>query len=293
MQKLSPDRFRVKPGTRVKLARWATDDTAPFTSGKAANRERKRTLETLFERQERLWAADRWSVLLVLQAPDAAGKDGTIEHVMRGLNPQGVRVTSFKSPSSEELDHDYLWRVHHAMPRRGSIGVFNRSHYEEVVVARVHPDILAGQKLPRERVTAHIWEERFEDINAMERHLWRNGTLIRKCFLHVSKGEQLRRFLARLDEPAKQWKFSADDLEKRKHWRDYERAYEDMLSATSTDLAPWYIVPADKKWFMRLVVARILLDALEHLNPQFPKVSAAERKTLAAIRRELQRGAKA
>ncbi|MPZ18345.1 MAG: polyphosphate kinase 2 family protein [Luteitalea sp.] len=287
MQKLSLDRFRVKPGTRVTLAQWDTDDTTPFTSPKAAGKELDRLLKKLFELQERLWAADRWSVLLLLQGSDAAGKDGTIEHVMRGLNPQGVTVTSFKEPSAEELDHDYLWRVHRAMPRRGHIGVFNRSHYEDVIVVRVYPDLLTGQKLPPERVTSQIWDERFEDINALERHLWRNGTLIRKCFLHVSKGEQLKRFLKRLDDPAKQWKFSAGDVAKRQHWHDYERAYEEMLSATSTDVAPWYIVPGDKKWFMRFVVARILLEALESLDPQFPKLSAAERKQLAAIRRDL------
>jgi PPK2 family polyphosphate:nucleotide phosphotransferase len=287
MQKLSLDRFRVQPGTRVKLAEWGTDDTAPFTNRKSASKELKQALPKLFELQERLWAADRWSVLLLLQGSDAAGKDGTIEHVMRGLNPQGVTVTSFKQPSAEELDHDYLWRAHRAMPRRGHIGVFNRSHYEDVVVVRVYPDLLAGQKLPPERVTSRIWEERFEDINALERHLWRNGTLIRKCFLHLSKEEQLKRFLKRLDDPAKQWKFSADDVAKRQHWQDYERAYEEMLSATSTDMAPWYIVPGDQKWFMRLVVARILLEAVESLDPQFPKLSAAERKELAAIRRDL------
>lgn len=287
MQKLSVDRFRVEPGTRVKLAEWTTNETAPFTSRKEVSKERQAILTKLFELQERLWAADRWSVLLLLQGSDASGKDGTIEHVMRGLNPQGVTVTSFKQPSAEELDHDYLWRAHRAMPRRGQIGVFNRSHYEDVVVVRVYPDLLAAQKLPPERVAPRIWKERFEDINALERHLWRSGTLIRKCFLHLSKGEQLKRFLKRLDDPAKQWKFSADDVAKRQRWDDYERAYEEMLSATSTDVAPWYIVPGDKKWFMRLVVARILLDALESLDPQFPKLSAAEHKQLAAIRREL------
>jgi PPK2 family polyphosphate:nucleotide phosphotransferase len=223
---------------------------------------------------------------------DAAGKDGTIKHVMSGVNPQGVQVYSFKAPSAEELDHDFLWRCARCLPERGRIGIFNRSYYEEVLVARVHSGILAAQKLPPELVTKRIWDERFEDIRSFERYLGRNGVVIRKFFLHVSKAEQKRRFLARLDEPEKNWKFSPNDVAERRHWKDYQRAYEEAIRATATEEAPWYVVPADHKWFTRLVVAAAIVDALAGLDLAYPKVDAAKRRALAAARRELERDAR-
>jgi PPK2 family polyphosphate:nucleotide phosphotransferase len=268
----------------VQLKTWTTDDTRPFADRAAAAGDLEESVRQLADLQEKLYAQDRWSVLLLLQAMDAAGKDGTIAHVMRGLNPQACEVYSFKVPSDEEMDHDFLWRAHKVMPRRGHIGVFNRSYYEDVLAVRVHPEILAAQKLPPVLTGRGLWKQRFEDINAFERYLARNGTVLVKCFLHVSKKEQLERLTARLRDPAKQWKFSADDIEKRKHWKDYQRAYEAMLQATSTKHAPWYIVPADEKWFTRLTVARLLVDALTQLELAFPALTAAEKRELDAIR---------
>jgi PPK2 family polyphosphate:nucleotide phosphotransferase len=236
-----------------------------------------------------LYAQDRWSLLLIFQAMDAAGKDGTIKHVMSGVNPQGVQVFSFKAPSPEELDHDFLWRCMRNLPERGRIGIFNRSYYEEVLVARVHPEILEGQKLPPELLGKRIWQERFEDIRNFERYLTRNGVVIRKFFLHVSKAEQKRRFLSRLDEPAKNWKFSASDVAERRHWKAYQRAYEDAIRETATPQAPWYAVPADHKWFTRLVVAAAIGEALLQLDLHYPKLSEAQKKALTAARRALQR----
>ena len=247
-----------------------------------ANRER------LSEFQEKLYAQDRWSLLLIFQGMDAAGKDSAIKHVMSGLNPQGTQVYSFKRPSDEELDHDYLWRTNKALPERGRIGIFNRSYYEEVLVVRVHPDVLARQKLPAPLVTRNLWRDRYEDINAFERYLTRNGTLIRKFFLHVSREEQRRRFLARLDEPAKQWKFEAADLDERDRWGDYVQAYEQMLMRTSTKYAPWYIVPADHKWFTRLVIAELVVEALQSLDLAFPAVAKPQLEALAEARRRLE-----
>jgi PPK2 family polyphosphate:nucleotide phosphotransferase len=238
--------------------------------------------------QDRLYAQDRWAVLLIFQAMDAAGKDSTIEHVMSGVNPQGCQVFSFKAPSAEELDHDYLWRTVRCLPERGRIGVFNRSYYEEVLVVRVHPEILAKQKLPPELVGKGIWKERFEDINAFERYLSRNGTVIRKFFLHISKEEQKQRFLERLEDPEKHWKFALEDVEKRRHWDDYMKAYEEMLEATSTETAPWYIVPADRKWLMRLAVADLIVETLEGLKLEYPRVSEEKKAELAKARQALE-----
>ena len=221
---------------------------------------------------------------------DAAGKDGTIKHVMSGVNPQGVQVFSFKAPSSEELDHDYLWRSAMRLPERGRIGIFNRSYYEEVLVARVHPEVLERQRLPRELVTKRIWQERYEDIRNFESYLARNGTVVRKFFLHVSKAEQKRRFMSRLEQPTKNWKFSASDVAERRHWTAYQRAYEDVIRATSTPEAPWYVVPADHKWFTRLVVAAAIVDALAELGLHYPELTVPQRRALAAARRELTRG---
>ena len=282
-------RFRVRPGEKVDLRRYDPADAGPFKNkGKAAGKL-DRGIERLIDLQERLYAQDRWAVLLIFQAMDAAGKDSVIKHVMSGLNPQATQVFAFKRPSDEELDHDYLWRTSKALPERGRIGIFNRSYYEEVLVVRVHPEILARQKLPASFVSRHIWNERYEDINAFERYLYRNGTLIRKFFLHVSKDEQRRRFLERLDEPAKNWKFAIGDLDERDRWDDHMRAYEQAISATSTKHAPWFIVPADHKWFTRLVVADLVVEALDSLDLAFPKGSKAHLEALAAGRKRLER----
>jgi PPK2 family polyphosphate:nucleotide phosphotransferase len=283
--------YRVTKGKGFRLADVDPADTAYLES---ADQQRAKEalgegIELLAELQNMLYAQDRWSVLLIFQAMDAAGKDGTIKHVMSGVNPQGVQVFSFKAPSSEDLDHDYLWRCLRCLPERGRIGIFNRSYYEEVLVARVHPEILERQKLPPELVTKRIWEERYEDIRNFERYLTRNGTVIRKFFLHVSKAEQKRRFLSRLDETAKNWKFSASDVAERGHWKAYQHAYEEAIRETATPEAPWYVVPADHKWFTRLVVAAAIVDALTGLGLRYPEVTAAQRKALAAARRELMR----
>ncbi len=283
--------YRVTKGKGFRLSDVDPSDTARLESADAARAKEvlQEGIELLAELQGMLYAQDRWSLLLIFQAMDAAGKDGTIKHVMSGVNPQGVQVFSFKAPSAEDLDHDYMWRCLRCMPERGRIGIFNRSYYEEVLVARVHPEILTRQRLPAELVTKRIWEERYEDIRSIERYLVRNGTVIRKFFLHVSKGEQKRRFLSRLDEKEKNWKFSANDAAERRHWKAYQRAYEDAIRETATDEAPWYVVPADNKWFTRLVVAAAVVDALADLNLQYPKIGAAQRKALSAARRELER----
>lgn len=274
-------KFRLKdidPGDTA----WLKEEQKP--QAKAALQE---GIEALAEMQEMLYAQDRWSVLLIFQAMDAAGKDGAIKHVMSGINPQGCQVYSFKVPTSEDLDHDYMWRCMKCLPERGRIGIFNRSYYEETLVVRTHPEFLAKQKLPPELVTKKIWDERFEDIRHFEKYLTRNGTIVRKFFLHVSKKEQLKRFLSRLDEPAKNWKFSNADAAERELWSDYMDAYEDMIRHTATDDAPWYVVPADNKWFTRIVVAAAVIDALSSLKLHFPKVDAAKRKELAEVREAL------
>jgi PPK2 family polyphosphate:nucleotide phosphotransferase len=281
------DRFRVRPGRRVKLARFDPADTGPFDDRREPKALLEQGISRLVDLQERLYAQDRWAVLLIFQALDGAGKDSAIKHVMSGLNPQGTQVFSFKAPSAEELDHDYLWRSARALPERGRIGVFNRSYYEEVLVVRVRPDILARQRLPPSLVTGRIWRERFEDINAFERHLTRNGTVIRKFFLNVSKEEQRKRFLARIDTPSKNWKFSLADLDERGRWSAYQRAYEQVLSRTSTERAPWYVVPADYKWFTRLAVAEVIVRTLEGLRLRLPRVGPVRRRELAEGRRRL------
>jgi PPK2 family polyphosphate:nucleotide phosphotransferase len=284
------DRFRVTPGRSVDLRRYDPADTDPFDDKKDASGRLEHGIARLVSLQEKLYAQDRWAVLLIFQAMDAAGKDSAIKHVMSGLNPQGTQVTSFKRPSDEELDHDFLWRSVKALPERGRIGIFNRSYYEEVLVVRVHPEILQRQKLPAPLVTKRIWRDRFDDINAFERYLSRNGVLIRKFFLHLSKREQRRRFLERLDDPSKHWKFAAADLDERDRWRDYMRAYEEVLSETSTDHAPWFVVPADHKWFTRVAIADLVADALESVKLAMPKLSKADAAALAAARRRLEGG---
>jgi len=244
-------------------------------------------VQALTELQDMLYAQDRWAMLLIFQAMDAAGKDGAIKHVMSGVNPQGCQVYSFKAPTSEDLDHDYLWRCMKCLPERGRIGIFNRSYYEETLVVRVHPAILENAKLPPKLVNNDIWKGRFKDIRNFERYLTRNGVIIRKFFLHVSKDEQKRRFLARLDDPEKKWKFSANDAKEREFWDDYMKAYEDMIRNTASDEAPWYVVPADNKWFTRVVVAAATIDALASLDLEYPKVDKQKLKELEAVRHSL------
>jgi PPK2 family polyphosphate:nucleotide phosphotransferase len=276
--------FRVEDGKQFRLKDVDPGGTGGLASKEQAEKWLQKGIALLSEFQERLYADDRWALLLIFQAMDAAGKDGAIKHVMSGVNPQGVEVYSFKSPSAEELDHDFLWRTMRCFPERGRIGIFNRSYYEEVLVVRVHPELLTKQRIPPALVTKKIWAERFEDINAVERYLARNGVVVRKFFLHVSKKEQKRRFLRRLEEQEKNWKFSASDIQERAHWDAYMKAYEDMIRHTATPEAPWYVIPADNKWFTRLAVAEAIVDTLETLHLSFPKVSAAERKELAAAR---------
>ena len=263
--------------------------TGALKSKQEANGWLERGVARLSELQEKMYAQDRWSLLLIFQAMDGAGKDSTIKHVMSGVNPQGCQVYSFKAPTAEELDHDFLWRTTRCLPERGRIGIFNRSYYEEVLVVRVHPQILEYQKLPRSLVTKNIWRERFADIAAFERYATRNGIAIRKFFLHVSPEEQKRRFIGRLEQPSKNWKFSLADVEERKHWSEYMRAYEDMIRHTSSRHAPWYVVPADNKWFTRLVVGAAVIDALEEMHVAFPTMDRAKRKELAAARVALDR----
>jgi PPK2 family polyphosphate:nucleotide phosphotransferase len=282
--------YRIDDGRRFRLKDVDPGDTGGLDSKENAQESLAKGVERLAELQELLYAQDRWAVLLVFQAMDAAGKDGVIKHVMSGVDPHGVQVFSFKGPSAEELDHDFLWRTSKCLPERGRIGIFNRSFYEEVLVVRVHPAFLAGQKIPESLVTKNIWKERFEDINSFERYVTRNGIVVRKFFLHVSKKEQKKRFLKRLDKPEKNWKFSVDDVRKRDHWDAYSDAYEDMIRNTATEHAPWYVVPADAKWFTRLVVAAAIIDTLEELDLRFPKVNEEKKKELKAARAILEGG---
>ncbi|HEY7113454.1 MAG TPA: polyphosphate kinase 2 family protein [Thermoanaerobaculia bacterium] len=284
--------FRVMDGRGFRLKDVDPGDTLGL--GEEQKPKAKEALAlgvgALAELQGKLYAQDRWALLLIFQALDAAGKDGTIKHVMSGVNPQGCEVTSFKAPSPEELDHDYLWRCMKWLPERGRIGIFNRSYYEETTAVRVHPEFLAGQKLPPGSITKHIWDERFQDIRAFERYLTRNGVIVRKFFLHVSKGEQKRRFLERLDNPEKNWKFSANDIKERGFWSEYQKAYEETIRNTATEDAPWYVVPADNKWFTRVVVAAAVVETLASLGLDYPKVNEAKRNELAAARKTLTQG---
>jgi PPK2 family polyphosphate:nucleotide phosphotransferase len=278
------DRLRVTDGRGFRLKDYDPGDTDGVDSKEKAVELLAQGVNLLSEGQEKLYAQDQWGVLLIFQAMDAAGKDGAIKHVMSGVNPQGCQVFSFKAPSAEELDHDFLWRSARALPERGRIGIFNRSYYEEVLVVRVHPEILQGQRLPRALVTKRIWAERYEDIRGFERYLARQGFVILKFFLHVSKSEQRRRFLERLDQPEKNWKFSMGDAVERKHWSEYMEAFEDAIRATATRHAPWYVVPSDKKWYARLVVAAAVHDALSRLDLAFPQLDERKMKELKAAR---------
>ncbi len=281
--------YRVTNGKGFRLK-----DVDPADTGDATSEDKPRAkelletgIQALAELQDVLYAQDRWSVLLIFQAMDAAGKDGAIKHVMSGVNPQGCQVYSFKSPSAEDLNHDYLWRCMKCLPERGRIGIFNRSYYEETLVVRVHPELLAKQKIPQQLITKDIWEERYHDIRHFERYLTRNGVVIRKFFLYVSVEEQKKRFLERLDNPAKNWKFSSGDLRERGSWKEYMEAYEDMICNTATDYAPWYVVPADNKWFTRVVVGAAVIDAISSLDLQYPEVTEGQRKELAAAKEAL------
>ncbi len=276
--------FRVEHGESFRLKDVDPGDTGDLPSHEHAKKWLQTGVEILSDMQQKLYAQDHWALLLIFQAMDAAGKDGTIKHVMSGVNPQGCEVFSFKAPSAEELDHDFMWRTTRCLPERGRIGIFNRSYYEETLVVRVHPEILSKEKIPPSLMTKHIWKERFEDIAAFERYATRNGIAIRKFFLHVSKDEQRRRLLKRLDEPEKYWKFSVADAKERDSWKDYMDAYEEMIQRTATPYAPWYVIPADHKWFTRLVVAAAVVDALEDMDLAYPTIDKAHRKELKAAR---------
>jgi PPK2 family polyphosphate:nucleotide phosphotransferase len=285
--------FRVPTGGRLRLAdhdpAWAGDDDIPEKDRRRfADQVLAEGVAELTRSQELLWASDTWSVLVIFQAMDAAGKDGAIKHVMSGVNPQGVEVTSFKHPSAEELDHTFLWRCMKRVPERGRIGIFNRSYYEEVLIVRVHERLLEAQRIPGVAARPQTWADRFDDINAFERHLARNGTAIVKFFLNVSRREQRKRFLDRIDEPDKHWKFSPSDVAERQHWDAYMRAYEEALAATSTDHAPWYVVPADRKWVSRAVVAAVLADTIRGLGLEWPTVDDAKRRQIEEARKLLE-----
>lgn len=276
--------YRVESGKKFRLKDFDPGDTGPIKSKESAKEWLQKGIAWLAEEQDKLYAQDRWSILLIFQAMDAAGKDGAIRHVMSGVNPQGCQVYSFKAPSMEDLDHDFLWRSIKCLPERGRIGIHNRSYYEETLVVRVHPQILAGQRIPPSLVGKHIWKERYEDIVNLERYLTRNGTIVRKFFLNVSKDEQKKRFYERLDTPSKNWKFSSSDARERGFWDDYMEVYEDTISHTATKDAPWFVIPADNKWFTRVVVAAAIVDALQSLKLHYPKTSKDKVQELAAAR---------
>ena len=283
--------FRVVRGKDFRLKDIAPGDTLEFTAQDKSRAQEAHAMgiKALTELQDKLYAQDKWAVLFIFQAMDAAGKDGAIKHVMSGINPQGCQVFSFKSPSAEELDHDYLWRCMKVLPNRGRIGIFNRSYYEETLVVRVHPEFLVQQKIPPALVTPDIWKQRFEDIRNFEQYLARNGVVVRKFFLHVSKQEQRRRFLERIDNPDKNWKFSASDAAEREHWAKYMQAYEDMIRHTASEEAPWYVVPADNKWFTRVVVAAAVIETLASLDLKYPEVGKDKLKELAAAKAALRK----
>ena len=279
--------FCVTKGEKFRLKDWDPAATTGVKNKQHAQNILDAREGVLSRLQEKLYAQDRWAVLVVLQALDAAGKDGAIKHIMSGVNPQGCDVHAFKSPSNEELNHDYLWRTQKCIPERGKIGIFNRSYYEEVLVVRVHPTLLRAERLPDELITKHIWDQRYEDINAYEEYLTRNGVMILKFFLHVSKEEQKKRFLVRLEDPKKNWKFAMADVSERGFWKDYQEAYEEMIQNTAAKHAPWFVVPADNKWFTRLIVASAIIQALDELHLSFPEVAKARKKELEAVRASL------
>ena len=279
--------YRITNGEKFRLKDYDPADTGGMKDKKKALKILEKSVQLLSHLQEKLYAQDEWAALLIFQAMDAAGKDGAIKHVMSGINPEGCDVTSFKAPSHRELNHDYLWRTHNVIPERGKIGIFNRSYYEEVLVVRVHDELLNAEHLPKEIVGKDIWQDRYQDINNFEKYLTRNGVVILKFFLHLSKDEQKKRFLERLEMPEKNWKFSMDDVKERAHWKDYQKAYEVMIQGTATERAPWYVIPADNKWFTRLAVAAAIIDTLDSLDLQFPEVDKEKKKDLAKVREAL------
>lgn len=283
---MKTDQFLAKPGAKINLSKIPTDETLNISKKSEAKKTLEDNIKKMQELQNKLYASNKYALLLIFQAMDAAGKDSTIKHVMSGLNPQGTQVYSFKKPSEEELDHGYLWRIFKSLPERGRIGIFNRSHYEEVLVVRVH-DLIKYQRLPEELISNDIWQKRYEQINNFERYLYENGTVILKFFLHVSKEEQKNRFLDRIEKESKNWKFSEADLKERSFWNDYQKCYQDAISETSKKHAPWYIIPADKKWFMRLVVSEIIVKQLENLNLKYPELSKEQLESLQVCKEQL------
>jgi PPK2 family polyphosphate:nucleotide phosphotransferase len=280
------NKFIALPGRKLDLSKVSASNTLNFKSKAETKDLLNKNIKKMSDLQNKLYAQDVYSILIIFQAIDAAGKDSTIKHVMSGLNPQGTQVYSFKQPSSEELDHDYLWRIHKALPERGRIGIFNRSHYEEVLVVRVH-DLVEEQHLPKETITKDIWEKRFRQIRDFEKHIYENGTLVLKFFLHVSKEEQKKRFLKRINDKKKNWKFSADDIEERKYWDEYQKCYQEAIAATSKKHAPWFVIPADHKWFMRFAVSQIIIEQFEKLHIDYPKLSDEQLKKLNESRKIL------
>jgi PPK2 family polyphosphate:nucleotide phosphotransferase len=279
--------YRITKGKKFRLKDWDPADVGHIDSKDEAQQLLEHGAQLLTVLQEKLWAQNKWAVMIILQGMDAAGKDGVVSHVMSGVNPQGCDVWSFKTPSTEELDHDYLWRAHQRVPSRGKIGIFNRSYYEEVLVVRVHRKMLGAERLPEAITNKHLWEQRYEDINAFEKYLTHNGVVVRKFFLHLSKGEQKKRFLARLDDPHKNWKFSLADIKERGYWKDYQRAYEELIQQTATKHAPWYVVPADNKWYSRLVVSAAIVETLDSLQLEFPVVDKVKKEELEQVRKLL------
>ena len=279
-------KFLVTKDSKTNLSKFPTDNTEEYKSKKETAKLLKKNIKRMTELQAKLYAQDKFSLLIIFQAMDAAGKDGTIKHVMSGLNPQGTQVSSFKQPSKEELDHGYLWRISNALPERGRIGIFNRSHYEEVLVVRVH-DLIKYQKVPDKFINRNIWKQRYEQINNFEEYLYENSVVIIKFFLHVSKDEQKRRFLKRIGDPAKNWKFSSSDIEERKYWDEYQKVYQEAISATSKKYSPWYIIPADKKWFARLLVSEIIVREMKRLKPEFPKLNDEQLQDLEKSKQSL------
>lgn len=281
-------KYRVEPGENISLEDFPTKVKTGYDSKSEAKKDLRKNIEVMRELQNKLYAHDKYSMLIVFQAMDAAGKDSTIKHVMSGLNPQGTEVYSFKAPSAKELDHGYLWRIFQCLPQRGRIGIFNRSHYEEVLVVKVH-NLIKYQKLPKEFIGADIWKQRYEEIRNFEKYLVQNGTVILKFFLHISKDEQKERFLDRLNRPEKNWKFSSGDLKERSYWEDYQKVYAEAISATSTKHAPWYVIPNDRKWYGRLLVSKIITEKMESLNLKYPKLPEEEMEKLDEYRKLLEK----
>lgn len=285
---MKTSQYQVRPGKGIRLKDLSTAEHGEFKDKTAAREKLAKDIRRMAELQDIFYAADSYSLLIIFQAMDAAGKDGAIKHVMSGLNPQGCQVAAFKSPSSNELDHDYLWRCNIRLPERGRIGIFNRSYYEEVLVVRVHPEFLQAQKLPESLTTGKIWERRFQEINNYEKYLTNNGTKILKFFLNVSKDEQKRRFMERIENPAKNWKLSPSDVKERGFWNEYQAAYEDMLNSTSTKHAPWYVIPADKKWYSRVVISQVIVEAMESLDLKYPILNERQQAALQESRKLLE-----